>query len=365
MTDGTRRTKRRPPRRWPGGACLSVLLVSGVAAEPARPRVVVTVARMSATSSDIVIPGDVQARYQSNISFRVAGRISERLVEVGQHVTADQVLARLEPEQQRSNLRDAEAALASARAGAEQARLTFARQRALMNSRYTTQVAFDQAEQQARVTQAQVEAREAQLGSMREQLSYTDLRAGVAGTVTARNAEVGQVVRAGDAVFAIARDGDRDAVFNVYEGLLAKPPASKRIEVVLIADPGVRTHAMVREIAPTVDARTGAVRVRATLEDIPDRMALGATVLGRGNLDAARAVTLPWGALFRWRGTPAIWVVDPADATVSVRQVAVESFTDDGMILKSGVADGERVVTAGIQFLHPGQRVTVVEDTTP
>ncbi len=349
--------------------CIATLAATPAPAEPAAgaasPRVLVTVAKVSRASPDVVVPGEVQARYLSNVAFRVPGRISQRLVEVGQHVGADQVLARLEPEQQQSDLRDAEATLASAKASAEQAALTFARQRELMKNRYTTQIAYDQAEQQMRVTRAQVENGEARLGSARTQLSYTDLKAGVAGIITARNAETGQVVRQGDTVFTIAQDGDRDAIFNVYETLLAKPLASMQIRVALTADPSVATTATVREISPLVDRKTGAVKVRATLADLPERMSLGAPVLGIGSLEQDPAITLPWSALFRWEGKPAVWIVDPKDSTVAVRNVSVDSYAGADMVIRDGVSVGDRVVSAGIQFLHPGQKVAVVEGGEP
>ena len=344
---------------------VSISITYCEATETVLPRVLITIAKLAPSAPDIIIPGDVQARYQSNISFRVGGRIAERRVEIGAHVGADDVLARIEPEQQQADMRDAEAALASAEASYGQAKLTFARQQELMKSRFTTQTTLDQAEQQLRVTQGQVESNRAKVGSMKEQLSYTELKAGVAGIVTARNAETGQVVKQGDTVFTIAQDGDRDAVFNVYEGLVAKPPARKDLRVVLIADPSVTTTATLREVSPTVDSKTGAVKVKTTLKDVPKEMTLGASVLGIGNLDASPAVTLPWRALFRWQGKPALWIVDPKDETVSIRAVVVESYADDGMVLREGVAAGDRVVTAGIQFLSPGRKVAVVDGTPP
>lgn len=341
---------------------------SGVAAETpdrAIAQVVVTVARLSNADPDVVIPGDVQARYQSNVSFRVSGKISARLVEVGQHVNADQVLARIDPEQQVSNLRNSEAALASVEASLGQAEVTFARQGELMKNRFTTQPAYDQAEQLLRTTGAQVESGKAALGSAREQLSYTDLKANIAGIVTSRNAEVGQVIREGETVFVIAQDGPRDAVFNVYEGLLADPPSGNQISVALLADPSVKVSATVREISPKVDTQTGSVKVKATLTETPARMTLGATVLGMGNSEASQAVTLPWSALYLWRGKPAVWVVDPKGSTVAARPISVQSYSGRGMVLKDGISEGEHVVTAGIQFLRPGMKVAVQAGSEP
>ena len=133
----------------------------------------------------------------------------------------------------------------------------------------------------------------------------------------------------------------------------------------LQADPSVRTLATLREISPTVDPATGTVKVKATLTEAPSRMTLGATVVGAGKLQALQAVTLPWSALFRWRDHAAVWVVDPGSNTVSLRPVTIHRYAGAGMVLKDGVAAGDRVVTAGVQFLRPGQTVDVVKVGLP
>ena len=339
--------------------------VQGVDREPASPRVQVEEAVLKPSAAGVVLTGEVQARYENDVSFRVSGKIAERLVEVGAHVEAEQVLARLDPDQQAVAVRNAEAQLSSAEAVLAQAKVTFARQQELMKGRYTTQTTFDQAEQNLRVTQAQVDSTRAQLASTREELSYTELRAGVAGIVTARQAEAGQVVQSGQAVFRIAQDGPRDGVFSVYEALLANPPDSRDFTVTLLNDPTVKATARVRETSPTVDATTGSVRVKASLIDPPAGMTLGANLIGRGALHAVSAVTLPWSALFRWQGEPAVWLYDPAERRVSVRRVQVERFDDAGLVLRDGIAPGDRVVTAGIQFLRPGLRVEVASGDRP
>ena len=338
-------------RKGAVASCLALLLAPARAettAGAALPRVEVRVARVAETAADVVLTGDVQARRQSEVAFRIDGKISERLVEVGARIGMDEVLAKLDPDQQRSDLRNAEAALSSAEAGLAQAKVAFGRQAGLMKGRFTTRGSYDQAEQSLRTTQAQALAARAQVGSAAEQLAYADLRAGVAGIVTARSAEVGQVVKAGEAVFTVAQDGPRDAVFNVHETLLATPPGSKQFSVVLQGDPSVKALATVREISPTVDPATGTVKVKASLADAPSRMTLGATVVGIGNLQTFQAVTLPWSALFRWQDEPAVWVVDPRGNTVSPRRITIERYASGGMVLKGGIAAGDRVVTAGI-----------------
>lgn len=357
----------------PGIFRVLVCLAAGLAATPpcaaegtaAKPllRVKVATAAESELAPAITLTGDVEPRYTSDLSFRASGKIATRAVEVGQHVTADQVLATLDPAEQVANLQNARAALASAQALLTQAQLGFARQKSLLASGYTTRSAFDNAEQSLRTTQASVDSARAALGTAEEQLGFTELRAGVAGIVTARDAEVGQVVQAGTRVFTLAQDGPRDAVFDVYEALLVGPPES-RIAVSLQSDPSVTAAGTVREIAPTVDSASGTVRVKVGLAAAPPRMSLGAAVLGTGRFRPQRGVTLPWSALFRQGDGPAVWVLGP-DGAVSLRPVTVSRYLDDAMVLSAGVEAGQRVVTAGIQFLRPGQRVEAVEGNAP
>ena len=319
------------------------------------------IAAESTVASEAVITGDIQAQAQTAVSFRTNGKVAERLVEVGDHVSADKVLARLDPQEQRANLANAEAALTSAEARLTQAKLNFQRQEQLLASGYTTRPAYDNAEQQLRVTQAAVESAKAALGTAREQFSYVELKAGVAGIVLSRSLETGQVVQAGQSVLTVAQDGPRDAVFNVYEALLAHPPSSNRVEVTLQSDPKVTAVGTVREIAPSVDPASGTVRVKVGLAETPPAMSLGSVVIGRGRFQPHKAVILPWSALYRWRKQPAVWVRDPASGTVAPRTVAIDRYGPDSIALASGVAPGEEVVVAGIQFLRPGQSVTVAE----
>ena len=334
---------------------------------PAPALVRTVVAKPSTISSDLIFTGDIQAQSQVNVAFRTNGKIARRLVEVGDHVSADQVLAKLDPQEQRANLNNAQAALTSAEALLTQAKLSFKRQEQLLASGYTTRPSYDDAEQQLRTTQAAVDSAKAALGSAEEQYSYTDLKAGVNGIVLSRTFEVGQVVQAGQVVLAMAEDGPRDAVFNIFEAVLAAPPGGKTVEVTLQADPRVRTEGQVREISPSVDAASGTVRVKVGLETTPAAMSLGAVVIGTGRFRPRQAIVLPWSALYRWENGPAVWVRDTGAGTVAPRPVVIERYGSDTIALKGGVNPGEEVVVAGIQLLRPGQKVAVAEtvEATP
>lgn len=343
-------------------ACLAApfLMAASPPDEDGLLRVRVAEARRTALAEEVVFSGDIEPQAQVNVAFRTNGKVAKRLVEVGDHVTADQVLAELEPLTQRANLDNARAAVSSAEAQLTQAKLTFERQKQLLSGGYTTRSTYDNAEQDLRTAQAAVESSKAALGTAQEQLTYTELRAGVPGIVTRRDFEVGQVVQSGQTVLVLAQDGPRDAVFNVYEALTARPPADASIEVSLQSDPSVKTKGRVREISPTVDASSGTVRVKIGLESTPPAMSLGSVVVGRGRFIPHDVVVLPWSALYRYEGDPAVWIYDPAKRTVAVRKVAIDRYGPNIITLKSGVSEGEQVVVAGIQFLRPGQKVAAI-----
>lgn len=333
----------------------------GVAAEPVGGlvRVRAVLPKPQDVVADLGLTGTIKARYQSNVAFRIGGRVTERRVEVGQHVTADQVLATLDPVEQQADVANAQAALASARALEQQAETTFKRQQSLISSGYTTRASFDQAQEGLNTTRAQVEAAQAAFNTVQEQLSYADLRAGVDGVIVSRDVEAGQVVQAGQTVFVLAQDGPRDAVFDIPETLLTTPPKDKAVDVVLQSDATITAVGTAREISPIVDTSSDTVTVKVGLSRIDQRMSLGAAVVGRAHWERKPALVLPWSALFESGGHPAVWVLDDEDRA-SLQRVVVQSYGTGIVVLRSGLDGSHRVVTAGIQLLYPGQKVAVV-----
>ena len=320
----------------------------------------VVVPQVTTTSSDIALAGEIQARIESSIAFRIDGKVTERRVEVGQHITADQVLATLDPTEQKANLDNARAGLSSAEALLQQARTSFERQKTLVASGYTTQSSFDSAQEALKTNQAQVDVAKAALDTAQEQLSYTDLKAGIDGIIVSRSVEKGQVAQTGQTVFTIAQDGPRDAVFNIFEALLIRTPTSRTVDISLQADPSVHATGEVREISPTVDPATSTVKVKVGITDTPPQMALGAAIVGRGRWNERKALVLPWSALFQWEGKPAVWVVDDGDV-VSIKPVELVSYGTGSLTVSGGLDEKQRVVTAGVQLLHPGQKVDVIK----
>ena len=139
-------------------------------------------------------------------------------------------------------------------------------------------------------------------GPSTEQLSYTDLKATSDGIVVSRSVEVGEVVQTGETVFVIAEDGPRDAVFNIFESLLTRPPKNKTVDVVLQSDPSIHASGEVREISPTIDPATSTVKVKIGLTATPPAMTLGAAIVGRARWEETPAVVLPWSASVRMAG---------------------------------------------------------------
>ncbi len=310
----------------------------------------------------VMLTGEVVAHVQTNLSFRVSGQITEWYVDVGSHVTVGEVLARIDPKEQQADVQASEAAVRAAEAQVRQASSAFERQKSLLAKNSTTQEAFDQAQTALRTAEGSLDSAKAQLGTARDALSYTELRADADGIVTVRNAEAGQVVQAAQTMFTVARDGPRDAVFEVYESLLFEKPSEPKIHLALVSDPSVRTEGTIREISPTIDASTGTVRVKIAMDSTPDRMTLGAPVTGFASSQPARLVVLPWTSLSAVDGKPAVWVVDAKDSTVKLNPVKVASYETGRVLISEGITAGDNVVVNGSKMLRPGQVVDVVKE---
>jgi RND family efflux transporter MFP subunit len=337
--------------------CVSILggCSDAAAPAPALVRVAVTEAHTTEFAPTVTLAGAIKARIETDLSFRVGGKIIERRVDVGDHVTPDEVLARLDPRQEQADLASAKAGVQSAEAQLTEARSDFARQK---DSGFTTRPVYDRAEQTLRSAQALLDSANAQLASAQDQLGYTVLKADVPGVITARYVETGQVVAQANAVLTLARDAARDAVFDVHETIFAQVGRGP-VQVALVSDPGVTAAGEVREVSPGVDAATGTVRVKVALNHLPPQMTLGASVTGSGHLKSRRAILLPSGALFELGGKPAVWVVDPVRSTVSLKPIVVDRYAGRGAAVTGGLNEGELVVTAGLQFLRPGQKVAI------
>ena len=284
----------------------------------------------------------------------------ERPVHVGDVLTTGQVVARLDPQIQQNALNVAQANLQSLQAVMTQTRLTFSRQQELLKDGWTTRANFDDAQQKLLTAQGQVDAAQAQMRIAEEQQGYTNLYADAAGAVTAVGAEPGEVVHAGQMIVQVARQGARDAVFDVPGQAIQSAPRNAPIEITLSDDPRVKAVGHVREVSPQADTATRTFRVKVAITDPPEAMRLGSTVVGRLKLSAPKGVEIPASALAEGNGSPSVWVVDPKSKTVSERSVEVGRYDPASVVISQGLSKGDVVVTAGVQTLRPGQKVTLL-----
>ncbi|MGY2292466.1 efflux RND transporter periplasmic adaptor subunit [Pseudomonas sp. SDO528_S397] len=341
-----------------------VALLTGCGQEKAEPkahsRVFVQTVQPADFAAAVTLTGDIQARVQADLSFRVGGKIIQRLVDVGDRVSARQVLARLDPKDLQTNVDSAQAQVVAEQARVKQTAAAFVRQEKLLPKGYTSQSEYDAAQAALRSSQSALTAAQAQLANAREQLGYTALIAEAPGVITARQAEVGQVVQATVPIFSLARDGERDAVFNVYESLLVEPPPDVAITVSLLDNPSIKAVGRVREVTPAVAANTGTVQVKIALDSLPKGMELGSVVSATANGPAKASIELPWAALTKDLNAPAVWLVD-GDNQAQLHKVTVARYLTGKVIIGDGLKGGEKVVVAGGQLLHPGMRVEIAQ----
>lgn len=325
-------------------------------AEAPFPVEIITV-KVSPLTFDSTLAGSIQARDSVNIGFRQGGRIAEVLVREGDRVTQGQPLARTDPIQQEQALKVAGARLASA--VATRAQLGQARDRAaaMLDHGVGTRARLDNADQafssaEGAVTQAQTELDQAQRA-----LDDTTLRAPTDAVVTARNAEVGQIVAAAQTVLSLASTRGLEAVFQTPDMPLLNEAIGVPVSLEGIDANVPAMTASVQEVSPLVDPHTGAVTVRAYIDDAPTEAALlGAAVRGTVHFPAGRGIAVPWTALTATAASPAVWTVNQ-DMRVVLTPITIERFTTEAVIVAEGISAGDQVVGAGSQRVYPGRKV--------
>lgn len=321
--------------------------------------IVIEATEVSGTTST---SGKISARIQADLSFRVGGRIAERMVDVGDHVKAGQVLARIDDKEQKADLQVALANLRSAQAQRTQAQLSYTRQQSLIATSVTTQAAVDSAREALLTAQATVRSAEAQVDTAKDTLQQTVLKSEADGIITARNAEVGQVVQAAQAIVSLAYDGPRDAVINIDEAALLGRGVEDVAEVRLLSGGGTY-KARVREVSPSLDTTTGTIRVKLGLEGGLDAP-LGSSVVVTARYKPQTVIELPWSSMASSDGRPAVWLVDPNTRAVSLHPVGVTSYAVERFSVGSGLNANDVVVSNGTKFLSDGDVVTF-EGATP
>lgn len=341
-----------------------VAAVGKVAGASVQPIVVQAISIKSIASAEIAhLTGEVRARVQSELSFRVGGRLVERLVDVGDRVRAGQLLARLDAEEQKAEIVVAEANLRSARARQRLAELALERQQNLLRTSVSTLAALDQAKEDIATSSEDVVAATAQLDNAGKEMSFTDLRADSDGVITARAAEVGQVAKATQPIFTLAKDGPRDGIFDVQESLYLRSVPKQDLPLNLISAPDRVILGSVREISPTIDGQAGTIRLKVDLGNDP-MLPLGAPIVGRFTTNERTMIEVPWSALSVAGRDPAVWVINPRTMTASLRRVVIGRHSTTSIEIAAGLEVNELVVTEGGKFLSPGRAVILKHAAT-
>jgi len=350
------------------GAALLVAACSGGKVASAPPAIVVALPVHPDTGTagglSIRYPVEVAARYSTPMSFRVPGKLVERKVRIGDTVKKGEALARLDPVDAEKQAASAQAAL-----NAAEHRLVFAKQQLDRDTAQSAQnlIAANQLEQTQDAFSAAQAGREeaaAQLTVARNNLQYNTLVADHDGVITSENADTGQVVAAGQAVYGLAWSGDTDVTLDAAASDLGRIAIGQAAAVTFPALPQRTFDARVREITPAADPQSRTYRVKLTLEQPGSVVRLGMTgdavlapVSGAAGSAATATFTVPSTAIFHKGSAPAVWVVNPGNSTLDLRQVTVRSYSDHSTVVTSGLKDGETVVLAGVHAVYAGEKV--------
>ncbi len=351
-------------------ALFTVLLLSACSRTEPPPEPVRAVKLMTVGAAPLVarteFAGDIRARTEAQLGFRVAGKVLSRAVELGQSVQAGQLLAQLDGADYALAAQGAQAQVQAAITQRDLANANYRRFKELRDKNFISAAEMERHAATLKSAQAQLDQAKANAAAQGNQTGYTRLVADVAGVVTAVNVEPGQVVAAGTPVLRIAKDGARDAVFAVPEDRIAQTKPGQPVQIKVWPDEQL-LNARVREVAASADAATRTYQVKASLDAADPALLpkLGATVtviVQDGQASAAPvAIKLPLSALWEREGASHVWVFDPASSTIKAQAVKVDRMDGNDAIIHSGLQAGWQVVTAGVHVLNAGQKVTVFQ----
>ena len=362
-----------------GGLTLAALLLlsacSHQASAPPPPPLVVALPvhpQNGGGPSSLRFPAEVASRYTNAMSFRVAGKIIERGVRLGDTVRRGQILARLDPSDAQQQAMGAQAALDAARHRLLFAQQQLDRDRAQSEQNLISALQFEQTQD---AYTAALDARDqaaAQQSVAQNNLQYNTLRAEHDGFITSENADTGQVVAAGQAVYGLAWSGDTDVTVDAPEGRLGAISVGQQAIVTFPALPNRRFEARVREVAPAADPQSRTYRVKLSLtQPNPDvRLGMtgeatlasaegegGSSDAGSRNANRNAIFVVPATAIFHQNAQPAVWVVRPKDSTLELRPVTTSRYDAATATVTSGLQDGDQVVLAGVHTVFAGESV--------
>ena len=303
--------------------------------------------------------GDVRPRYESQLGFRVGGKIIERKVDVGATVKRGTVLMRLDPQDVKLAETQARATLRAAETERELAAADYKRHVNLRTQNFVSQAVLDAKQSALKAAQANVEAARAGLRGQSNQASYTTLIADIDGVVTALEAEVGQVVQAGTPVVRVARTAEKEVVIGIPEDKVERLRQSADVVVRLWAAADQTIPGKIREIAPMADAATRTYTVKVALPERADvRLGMSATVELATGAAPTGGLRVPLTALVNHQGASSVWIVE--NGAVRLVPVQVAGQVDNDVLVSGAVRAGQNVVTAGVNLLKPGQKVRIL-----
>ena len=324
--------------------------------DPVRPALVYTVTANGAAQTG-VYSGEVHARREADLGFRVGGKVTARLVEVGSTVKPGQILGRLDAQDARLATAEARAQLAGAQSDAANAASELARAQKLVDQNFLSRSALDARINADKAARARLAAVQAQLDISANQSRYTALRAEAAGVVTAVNFEAGQVVSAGQPLLRIAYAGDKEVQVRVGEAQARQLKTGALVRIRLWSAPDKTYNGTIREIAPAADEnRTYLVKVSINDADESVRLGMSASAAFAGMAEHTPSIALPSGALFQSGQQPAVWLVN-AEHRLSAVPVKIVQYRENGILVRGPLPAGSRVIAAGAHKLVAGQKI--------
>ncbi|MDR9777464.1 efflux RND transporter periplasmic adaptor subunit [Rhizobium hidalgonense] len=323
-----------------------------------RPVKVVEIAKAGDTRK-LDYSGSVKARTEMNLGFRVAGKITERLVDIGDKVKPGDVLARMDSTDYQLAVKTAEANLAAAEKGVETADLVNKRNQQLFDKNVSPKSQLEQASLSYDQAVSSRDAAASALDQAKNQVSYAELKADYNGIVTTINADVGQVVASGTPVVTVAVDGEKEVQIAVPENDIAEFKPGKTVKASFWADDKLVLAGKVREVSGSADQQSRTFAVRVSLPNDP-QVLLGMTATIEADVSNGNSyVSIPLSALAEKDGKQMVWTVDRDTATVHGRDIKVADFTGDGVHVTDGLDIGDLVVSAGTQFMSENLKVKV------
>ncbi|WP_240475639.1 efflux RND transporter periplasmic adaptor subunit [Herbaspirillum rhizosphaerae] len=350
---------------------LAVTLALAACQKPApvadAPReVVVLPAQADSGAQLLTLPGEVQSRFSTPMSFRIAGQVIERRVHLGDTVRKGDVVARLDPADAEHNAASAEADLASAREHFDAAEKQLQRDTLQARDKLISALQLEQTQDAYAAAKAQLKGATARAAVAGNQRNYTRLIAEHDGVISAEQANTGEVLAAGQPVFSLAWSGATDVTTEVSESQVAKIRVGAPATVRLTALPDQKLSGRVREVSPAADPQSRTFRVKVTLETqnpslrlgMSGEVAINTSAQEKAASASASATTvIPATALFHQGNRPAVWIVRPADGKLELRPVTVSAYGERSVTLSDGVAGGEKIVVQGVHTLTAGEKV--------